>query len=254
MLDYLTFHYYPIFRTSSEDPTSIILDKNGKQNIPGMLEAVNVLDNHNYVNQYDEASPKGVTPKVIRRFQEWSRHYYPDVKLALTAFSIDSVDKISYHPILRPLYLADLVARVANSGVDTFIDSFLQGGSVHNDWGLIDDEQRTNLYYMYSLFSNNYLGNVAKTEDTYGDAINVYSTNNAKEINVFLVNKDAKTHFSTLSFIDEMKEKDIADVIIPPWGLTILKIPNSKDNKIRVLQYGAQEMGIKVDPYYDLDK
>jgi hypothetical protein len=127
LLDVLTWHYYPLFRTRFADKDSVIKTPNGQQNVAGMLESINLWNDVTYVNKYDAASPKGITPKIVQRFQGWRNQYYPSALIAVTEFGIDSVLNINYHPIVRPLYLADLIGRIGSEGVDTFVNSFLQG-------------------------------------------------------------------------------------------------------------------------------
>jgi hypothetical protein len=247
MLDYITFHYYSLFRTNFNDPTSIILDKNGNQNISAMLESVNVWDSANYINKYDSASPKKIAPNIIGKFKNWCKQYYPAAKVAVTEFGIDSVANISYHPIVRPLYLADLVARAGVAGLDTFINSFLQSGDISSSWAMIDKRNKTTLYYVYSLFTNYFLGDVVTTSDTFGDLVNAYSVKTKDGINVFMVNKDTKVHNAKLQFKSKKDIQIISEIQLPAWSLTVLVVPANSSEKIKIHQYGAKEMGIAVD-------
>jgi hypothetical protein len=246
MLDYISFHYYPLFRTAFKDPGSIILNDNNTQNITGMLESVNLWDNENYINKFDSASPKETTPKIIKKFLNWKSKFYPNSKLALTEFAIDSVANIAYHPIVRPLYLADLIARLGSSGVDTFINSFLQSGRNANNWEMINGNEKTSLYYIYSMYSTYYLGTVLNSTDNFGDKINSYSIKSANGINVFLINKDSAVHNTGISFKTGNDIQNITNVSLPGWSLTILSIPDDHKKIIKVHQYGALEMGINI--------
>jgi hypothetical protein len=246
MLDHLTLHYYSLFRTNFNDPTSIIRDEFGHQNVSAMLESVNLWDSNSYVNLYDSASPKRLAPNIINKFKSWGQKYYPDVKTAVTEFGIDSVDKINYHPIVRPLYLADLVGRAAGAGLDTFVNSFLQSGDVGNSWAMIDRRKKTNLYYVYSLFSNYFLGDVAMTTDNFGDLVNSYSVKTKVGTNIFMVNKDVKAHKSAVQFKNKEKIEDVSVINLPAWSLTVLTVPDNHSEAITVYQYGAKEMGIIV--------
>ncbi len=252
LLDYVTFHYYPLFRENFQDTGSIVKNGDGKQDVAGMLESVNLWDSSSYVNNVDHASPMGSNPQLVKKFQNWIKENYPSAKLAVTEFGIDSMDKVAYHPIVRPLYLADLVARLSQSGVNTFVNSFLQSGVVNTSWAMISNDQKTRLYQIYSLYSNNFLGGVARSSDSYGDTVNVYSVKNASGTNVFIVNKDAKPHASTLKLVNDASVETTAEIALPAWSLTVVKVPNSRSEKIQVLQYGANEMGIAVDPAYQI--
>lgn len=248
MLDYITMHYYPLFRKDFNNIFNIISDPNGNQNVHGMLESVNVWDSEFYVNKYDYASPLNVPPKIISKFNKWKNEYYSNSKLAVTEFAIDSVLDVDYHPIVRPLYLADLIGRLGAAGVDTFINSFLQGGDKGSRWAMINGESKTRLYNIYYLFSNYFLGSVLNTSDTLGDKVNAYAVKKDKEINVFLVNKDSKIHRANLVFKNGRDLSNVTQVALPAWSVTVLNVPEDHRQMIKVLQYGANEMKISISP------
>jgi hypothetical protein len=239
LLDVLTLHYYPLFRKFT-DKNSIIVDAAGKENVPAMLGSVNLWNSSTYTNKVDNASPKGISPNIINRFSAWRDSQYPSAKIAVTEFGIDSVSGIQYHEIVRPLYLADLVGRLAESGVDTFVNSFLQNETFNAQWGMINNETRTNLYYVFTLFSRNYLGQVLTTKDTFGDAVNAYAVKTAIGMNVFLINKDMVSHTTSVE-----TEGSKTELSLPAWSLTVVTIPNNKDT-VSVQTFGAKEMGIPV--------
>lgn len=246
MLDFISFHYYPLFRKSFKDPGSIITNTDGSQNVAGMLEAVNLWDSESYINKYDYSSPRGVAPKLINKFKSWRARFYPSAKIALTEYGVDSVPNIAYHPIVRPLYLADLLARVGGAGVDTFIHSFLQNGNNINSWEMINGGEKTKLYNVFAMFSNNFLGKVLPSNDSYGDKVNTYSVKTETGTNVFLVNKDSKAHSTDLSFKKGIDVLRVTQVNLPAWSVTLLKVPDARNGTIGVEQYGAKEMGIPV--------
>lgn len=245
LLDYLTVHYYPLFREEFSDTNSIITKDVTTQNVAGMLESVNLWDSPTYVNRYDNASPLGVAPSILPKFQAWAQNYYPGAKLAVTEFGIDSVENVNYHPIVRPLYLADFVPRLAQFGVQNFMHSFLQGGKGESSWALINGQEKTHLYYMYSLYTNKFKGNVMVSNKTYGDEVNSYTVNNGSTINLFLVNKNTKVHNAAIKFSrSESSEQEVAEVSLPAWSLTVLEIPQTESGMIKAYRYGAQEMGL----------
>lgn len=256
LLDVLTFHYYPLFRKNFNNINSILLDKNNRQYVPAMLEAVNVWDNPNYVNKYDSASPKGTKPQILQKFNSWVKGLYPGARISVTEFGIDSVEKIGYHPIIRPLYLAELMPRLAQAGVKTFVKSFLQAGAIgdSNSWALINGEEQSPMYNMYYLFSNNYLGKPLASNDTYNDWVNSYAVKTANGMNLFILNKDAKVHASQIELVSgEGNTRPVAQLKFPAWSLTVLKLPTTRNGQISVQQYGAHEMGIAVENYYSSD-
>lgn len=245
LLDYLTIHYYPLFRNDFSDQNSIITKYSDNQNIKGMLESVNLWDSPNYINRFDKASPLGGSPNLLQRFQAWIDTYYPQTSLAITEFGIDSVENINYHPIVRPLYLADLVPRLAQFGVQSFIHSFLQGGEGDSSWALINGQNKSPLYYMYSLYSNKFKGDVVVSTKTYGDEVNSYTVISESVVKLFLVNKNTKVHNAAIKF-NRLKNnaQEIAEVSLPAWSLTVLEIPTDKSGMIKVYNYGAKEMGL----------
>ncbi|MGE5084773.1 MAG: glycoside hydrolase family 44 protein [Bacillota bacterium] len=242
LLDVLTWHYYPLFRTRFADKDSVIKTPQGQQNVAGMLESVNLWNDVTYINKYDAASPKGITPRVVQRFQGWRNKYYPTALIAVTEFGIDSVININYHPIVRPLYLADLIGRIGSEGVDTFVNSFLQGSRGNDFWGMVVNEERTPLYWVYRMFSNNFLGEIVKTSDSYGDMVNAYAVKTETGTNVMIVNKDVVTHSPSLSLGGK-----VSQLTLPPWSLTVVIVPDD-GSAIKTQTYGAKEMGIKVNP------
>lgn len=245
LLDYLTLHYYPLFRNEFADSNSIISKSFDNQNVAGMLESVNLWDSPNFVNLFDKASPIGSTPNLLSKFKSWADTYYPGAALAVTEFGVDSVENVNYHPIVRPLYLADLVPRLAQFGVQSFIHSFLQGGQGDSSWALVNGQQKSHLYYMYSLYSNKFKGNVMVSNKTYGDEVNSYTVNNGSTINLFLVNKNTKVHNAAIKFSrSESSEQEVAEVSLPAWSLTVLEIPQTETGMIKAYRYGAQEMGL----------
>ncbi|WP_413580660.1 glycoside hydrolase family 44 protein [Bdellovibrio sp. HCB288] len=245
LLDYLTWHYYPLFRSQFADSESVIKDTTGRQNVAGMLESVNLWTSWDYINKYDSASPKDMAPHIVQKFQGWRDNFYPSAKIAVTEFGVDSTENVEYHPIVRPLYLADLVARVGEAGVNTFVNSFLQGARGGDAWGMINGERKTRLYHVFSLFSNNYLGQVVSSTDTYGDSVNVYSVKTNNGTNIILVNKDTVAHNPKLNVQGSKGSANLTSLVLPAWSVTVVTVPDGRGD-VLVQQYGAKEMGIPV--------
>lgn len=247
MLDYLSWHYYPLFRKKFSDNGSIILNANGAQNVEAMLDATNVWDSETFINKFDYASPRGITPKLIKKFTSWRDSYYPNAKLAVTEFAVDSVGNIDYHPIVRPLYLADLMGKLATNGVDTFVNSFLQGGAFSSDWAMINGREKSNTYNVYSLFSNFFKGEVLDANDSFGNVVNTYSVKLKNETNIVFVNKDKIVHSTSLNFKKDGNINEITNLSLPAWSITVLTVKDGSGQSIKVRQYGALEMGIKIE-------
>lgn len=262
LLDYLSFHYYPLFRTDFDDRTSIIVDKNGREDVAAMLESTNIWNKTDYINKYDRSSPLSVNINLVQKFKSWRDSQYPTAKLAITEFGVDSDDTIQYNPIVRPLYLADTMGRIRNAGIDIFVKSFLNNGCVDdkNGWSLIDNKgQKTALYNIYQLFSNNFLGQSLNVTDTFGDKVNAYSVfsekilggQKVKYINVFIVNKKAKDINIKLKLTKESTglDRTALELKLTPWSLTLVQIPTNKSLRVIVKQYGAKEMMVPLGDY-----
>jgi hypothetical protein len=137
--------------------------------------------------------------------------------------------------------------RIASSGVDTFVHSFLQGGDFANNWALISGTEKTHLYNIYSLYSKFFKGTVLNSSDDFGDVVNVYSVKNESDTNVFFVNKDNKPHTSSLSFQRGESLDDITTITLPAWSMTVISVSKDQSDFIKIQQYGAREMGILVE-------
>jgi hypothetical protein len=118
----------------------------------------------------------------------------------------------------------------------------------NSPWSLVEGGERKNLFYMYKLFTNNFLGNVLKVEDTFGDKVNAYATSTKDLINLAVVNKEALEKKVDI-FLDNDLVNKIATFSAPPWSASILKIENGGNNKkrkIKLVQHGAKEMKIPI--------
>jgi hypothetical protein len=107
---------------------------------------------------------------------------------------------------------------------------------------MIVKEDRTSLYWVYRMFSNNFLGEIVKTSDSYGDKVNAYAVKADGSTNVMLVNKDVVTHSPSLNLGSK-----VSQLTLPPWSLTVVIIPDD-GSEIKTQTYGAKEMGIKINP------
>ncbi len=258
LLDYASFHYYPTFRTKVSDPNSIIVDRTGHQMVNEMLESTQLFHVSDYVNVYDRGSYMDFTPNVFNRMQEWKNQNYPDAKLVLSEFAVDSLDTTpNYHPIVRPLYMAEIIGIAANSGIENFNRSFLNTNRPEPiPWALLLDDTPTNLYNMYALFSEYFIGQLVEVEDSFNDMVNSYATidpaQENKLIALFVVNKSAKERSTKINLNDGDTNLGIAEYVLKPWSLTVFRIPKDKPSleNIKIIEYGAKEMGIVVDSHY----
>lgn len=255
LLDYFSFHYYPNFRTNINDLNSIIKSANGLQLVAQMLDATRVFNDPSYKNTIDISSYRNISPNILGRFKTWINKYYPNVKLALNEFAVDSDYKSTgYHPIIRPLYLADLIGILTKEGV-SFFNLFVLSNATGSPipWSLVDGINTTNLYSMYKLYSNNFLGNVLNTENNAEGIITAYSTINATQVVLSLVNKgpvDQKVQV----YVKELNNvKKVITYLIPGWSANIIKFernPTLANGYYHTQVFGAKEMNIEKDIRY----
>ncbi|MFM6928482.1 MAG: glycoside hydrolase family 44 protein [Bdellovibrio sp.] len=255
LLDYFSFHYYATLRTKISDVGSIIADPDGNQWISKILESTQVLTNPNYVNNYDMSSYRKIKSNVFGRMKMWRDTYYPSAKLSLNEFAVDSDYRSTrYHPIVRPLYMADVIASAATQGIDFFNNFILNSAPGDNSaWAMIDGDRPTNLYYMYALFSNNFKGAILNTADNANDVINSYAVDADPFIQLALINKSPTDKKVQIYFQSDRLMK-VATHLVPGWSSSILKIDKRlprNGGTLDVSQFGATEMAITKDPKYD---
>ena len=258
LLDYASFHYYPTFRTSVSNPNSIIVDRAGHQMVNEMLESTQLFHAADYVNVYDRGSYMNFKPNLFPRMLDWKNKYYPEAKLVLSEFAVDSLDTTpNYHPIVRPLYMADLVGIAATNGIENFNRSFLNTNNPQPiPWALLLDDSPTTLGNMYTLFTEHFLGQILTVEDSFQDKVNSYATLDSskddKIIALFAVNKSANERAAKIAINDGAAGLATFDYVLKPWGVTLFLIPKERPNSdnIKILEYGAKEMKISVDTYY----
>lgn len=253
LLDYVAFHYYPNFRTNISDSNSIITDDKGNQRVQEMLQHTDIWDNKNFTNTIDISSYRNFNPEILNRMNRWIEGYYPDARLALSEFALDSFDgTFGYHPIVRPMYMADTIGRLARSGVAFFGRAFLSTTHPYKiPWALIDTDRPTDLYKMYQLFTNYFNGYITEVEVSGSSSVGAYAVTQLnikgkESINVALVNRGQNDE--TLKMVmknSDGSHKDLVSIKIPAWSATLVQIP-AKGNELRTYTYGANEMGVVV--------
>ena len=252
LLDRFAFHYYPNFRAKSDDIHSILTDSSGKQLVAEMLASTQLLNNPSYVNRIDLSSFKNYRPNIVPRMKKWLNDYYPTAELVLNEFALDSDYRTNnYHPIVRPLYLADTIGIMATEGV-TFFNNFILSSPRGTDlpWSLIKDGQlKTNLFYMYKLFTNNFKGVVVQTKDNMGDTIKTYAVVNGSDLDVIVINKQPTARSLDIN----LGNSKLTTYTAPGWSVSVLKLqknPSLFNRTYDVIRYGAQEMNIPLDRSY----
>jgi hypothetical protein len=254
LLDYMAIHYYPNFRTKNSDPTSVITNSDGHQLVAEMLESTRVLNDPSFKNKIDVSSFKNFTPNILGRTKEWMKQYYPDAKLAMNEFAVDSdYRSVNYHPIIRPLFLADVIGILTKENVAFFNQFMLSSGAGSNlPWTMIEGGVRKDMFYMYKLFTNNFKGTIVSVEDNLGDVVNAYATVQNDIINLAIVNKDPVTKTVQI-YVKNGDTKKLTTYVVPAWSASILKIeknPGVFTKNFEILLFGAKEMGIPLDSAY----
>lgn len=254
LLDYFAFHYYPNFRTDINDINSIVKNEKGVQHVAKILESTRVLNDPNFKNTVDVSSYKNVAPNIIGRMKGWVKSYYPNAKLAINEFAVDSDWRsTTYHPIIRPLYLADTLGIAAKEGI-SFFNNFILSNSEGSriPWSLIENgNSKSDLYNMYSLFTQHFKGTILAVEDNQGDLVNGYAVDQGKNVALVLVNK-SPIDKSIQVFLKDGSSKKVATYTMPGWSASVLKIEKNTWFKrdYEVYRFGADEMGITKDINY----
>ncbi|MBT3980701.1 MAG: hypothetical protein HOE90_05060 [Bacteriovoracaceae bacterium] len=254
LLDYASFHYYPNFRTEISDVDSIITHENGKQKIQQILDHTRVLDDPGFTNTIDISSYRNFSPNILGRMSKWMKQYYPDAKLALSEFAVDSFDtSYGYHPIIRPLYMADIIGRLAGAGVSFFGRAFLNTYDPYKiPWVLIENDRTTPLYDLYAQFTHNFVGSILNVEVDSNKWVSVYASlkgEDKKQITVVVVNKSPASQSVSIKIKGSSKEHPAVNIDQPGWSVRFYKIP-ARGKKIQHTTFGPSDLGIEADLFY----
>jgi hypothetical protein len=254
LLDYFAFHYYPNFRTKISDINSIVTDPEGRQWVSKILESTRVLNDPTFINTIDISSYRNTSPNIIGRMRGWLKSYYPNAKLAINEFALDSDWRsTTYHPIVRPLYAADTVGIAAKEGISFFNNFILSSRAGSNiPWALLEGgTNKTSLFHTYTLFSKNFKGTVVAADDNMGDVINAYATDAGKIVNLVLINKSPSERAIQVYIKDGSTDK-MATYVAPGWSTSVLKLEKNTwfSQGYEVQRFGADEMGVAKDVNY----
>lgn len=254
LLDYLSIHYYPNFRTKISDPASVIVDSEGHQLIAEMLESTRLLNDQEFVNTIDYSSYRNFKPNILGRMNDWINKYYPSAKLTINEFAVDSSYKSNYyHPIVRPLYLADSIGIFTKEKV-VFLNQFQlsSDAGANLPWTMVEGDVKKDMFYMYKLFTNNFKGTIVNVEDSFGDTVNAYAAVLNDTVNLAIVNKEPVDKTVKI-YLKDGAIKKVATYLIPAWSSSILKLDKNQGSSMKdfeILQFGAKEMRITVDEVY----
>lgn len=229
ILDVLSFHYYPLFRTDWRNPRSFI-----PEGVPAMLESVQTWYNPSYINRYDYNLSKGEPAYIIPRFNKYIEKYYPGTELAVTELGVDSANNIKYEPMVEPIYMADLWGIMAKYGVDYAMPHWV----AHSDpcFGLISYTKNRPIYYPFMLYSQHFDGTILVADSNKSDLLNVYACRDEeKNIVLMVVNKDKNDYHTAVNLVGykgtAVKNKFF--YTFKKYSLTCIKI--SQDTKIKTV-------------------
>ncbi|MCS7230712.1 MAG: CIA30 family protein [Elusimicrobiota bacterium] len=185
LIDVVSFHIYPRFRINWEDPYDFI-----PQGTEKMLESTRTFWDEEYINYYDYNQVRGIITRVIPRFNEWISRYNPSLELAITEINVDSMGKVNYPNVVRPLFMADIYGISAKYGVDYIMQFCLN--DYEGGFGMINESDEENVnYYVFKIFSENFnKGYVLNTTNLSNKNISLYANKFDDKINIIIVNKN----------------------------------------------------------------
>ncbi len=224
LIDVLSFHIYPRFRVNWEDPYDFI-----PQGPQAMLDSTRTFWDEDYINYYDYNQARGIATRVIPRFNEWIKKYYPSVELAITEINVDSMGRIYYPNFVRPLFMADIYGIAAKYGVDYIMQFCLN--DYEGGFGMINESDEENVqYYIFKVFSQNFNGTLLNSESS----VKTLSTFTCKDTNdnivVIVVNKDSKDIPTSLQLVDKNSNLFYS---FKPYSVTLLKLTKNDTIEIK---------------------
>ncbi|MEN3013237.1 MAG: CIA30 family protein [Endomicrobiia bacterium] len=237
LIDVVSFHIYPRFRINWEDPYDFI-----PQGTEKMLESTRTFWDEEYINYYDYNQVRGIIPRLIPRFNEWISKYNPSLELAITEINVDSMGKVNYPNVVRPLFMADIYGIAAKYGLDYIMQFCLN--DYEGGFGMLNEADEANVnYYVFKIFSENFSnGYVLNTTNLSSKNIGLYASKNNDEINIIVVNKNSSdlpikleinSSGNTLSSVFTFKK----------YSITLLKT-NKKYLSEKNLEFEAHELVI----------
>ena len=253
LLDYLSFHVYPLFRYNYFDPESFLYDSHGRQDVSGYLRSIRLWDT-DQINTHDYVWPRNKKIAFYPFLNRAINAYYPQASIALTEFGIDSSGSpIDYHPLLKPLYEAEFYAISAYNGVEMFAKVCLNSNDYDPQfWYLVSEGRKlTPSFHAMSLMARYFKGDFVNTElmNSVSSGLNrnenlvAYSVVNTSETATLIINKDVdKEHKTTIAYGAQSAES--YQLNIPPLTMAIVrKIPGK--NTVVVHQFGQAELRVR---------
>lgn len=186
ILDVLSVHRYPIFRSMSG--TAVTAPDQA------ILDATQAWGDENYIYSGDPTvyGGNGTIPKLRRMIDE----HYPGTLLGVAEYNLDFNPDAQYNPVVRALWLADTLGAFAKYGVD-----FANYWNVqdYRDTGLltvsnfgVNDVNYGDLnpvYLSFYLMSNYLRGALLETHSSIS-RLKVYAARHQDSVNIIVINTD----------------------------------------------------------------
>ena len=248
-LDYVGLHFFPTFRSDFEDPSSFITDDFNMQNLPGYLNALNSW-NTDASNTLDQSLPVGQV-NVFNSLSTKIRKHLPKAQLAITQFGIDPAEGIDYHPLLRPLFTAELMLMAAQSSSAHFLLSNLNSPQFHANMSalLASDGQMSPTSKAVQLVASKFNGKaqrvVQKEVKKDANLLTAYASQNATHVKFFTFNRGNRYVCYDLSFIYAANEdpRELIGRCFPPFTMTFMDIPKDLTAKnIKFFEFGSEQI------------
>ncbi|MBF0314265.1 MAG: hypothetical protein HQK52_12680 [Oligoflexia bacterium] len=243
LLDYFSYHIYPLFRKNYSDPESFILNAKGEQDVTRYLNSIRLWDSE-VVNDTDYVFPRGESINLFNFVNQNLAKYYPHAKAVISEFGIDSSGKtIDYHPLLKPLYIGELLALSAFHKTEYFLISYLNSNIFDvKSWPLISEGNKTiPSYYIMSLMSKYFNGNFISSRVSASNDLVAYSVKNKKEIVTIIINKNMNQE---LPFIYKLKTIGEVGMKIAPLTFIMMRSPLANPAKVVMHRFGQNELGV----------
>ena len=250
LVDYFSFHAYPSFRTKFDDRNSFYSSGSTNKDLSLYLSSI-FMWNTDGVNQIDYSFPHRKI-NFFKWIDEVFRKNEVKHKVAFTEFGIDAGWLIDYHPLLRPLYNAEMAALAATNGVHVFILSYLNNGEVlQNHWAMVTQGNKKNpSYYSYSLLAQHFRGEVLKVNVKHSkddkNAIGAYATRDSETVHVLLFNRSLQEQCIAVSFKENSSVASrMVSHCLPAFSMVLLNIPLSQQQiHVAAFQYGSEELKV----------
>lgn len=253
LIDFLSLHFYPYFRLNYEDHQSFIDTGSEQKNLSAYWSSILLWDTET-PNTLDFSFPLGPINYFSWLKQIMQRHH-PRLQVAITEFGIDPAWLIDYHPLLRPLYNAEMMAKAATHQVSIFSLSYLNSSQyLPMSWSMVAEGKKTlPVFHTYSLMSRFFRGKILKVDsaNSAADQWGLYATLKDSQVRFVAFNRSSEKICFQLALVRNSQRNSQEDPwgnhCLPPFSMSTFLIPSDKNqSKLTRYQYGAQQL--KTEP------